>query len=203
MLPEKLKALLEEATDDLSVSLVDTTIEVDQVALTIHCQHLESRQTWHMVALKPLDFEFVSGFVDDLRMYDDHPRLWAFTDEQSSLYFNGLAADTNSLALNLTRTHYQLTGEMIPVTAYMKCRSGDVQELCSKGFGLFAEGPLSLLKRYSDCLEQAGVKCSFVGTRKAMVWTENGWQELATRPLLLEVGANWIIGQSFSWHLVG
>lgn len=200
MIPDGLRAFLD---DDTSITVEEVVVNKNDLVLRITLQRQKEKQFWRIRAHDPPDYELVAGHVDDLSVHHDHPCLWDYVGQQTSLYFNGRSKETAQLALDVIQAHYGACDTRIPVNTYLKCADGNVKALCERGFGLFAEGPKKVLDRYADRLREAGVRCSFVGTRDALVLGEKGWQPLGATPVVLSFGESWVISTSFEWEELG
>lgn len=199
MIPEELRHFLDDATDELNIAIVEFHKSGNVLSVILQLKDYSSEQTWRLLVPAPLKYELVSGEIDDVQFLTNHPLLWNFSGSQSSLYFNGSTSATKSLALAVIRTHFEVFGDAIELDAYLNCSNGDVETLCSKTYGLFAEGPTQILERYAACLTDAGVNSTFVGRREAVVWTERGWQPLDAVPGLVLLGESSIVATSFEW----
>lgn len=201
MLPPALDTFLDAAYDDLSISIERVALlpELIEFSLLVKCRN--ESQAWR-ISSSPLEYNLVSGHKDDIQLLESDPRLWDYTDLQSSLYFNGRSEDPTKLALELMRVHFELLGPKVSLGKYMRVGTWDVLQLCDEGFGLFAEGPLMVLEAYAQCLLRNGVGASLVGTRKARTWGAEGWQELDTKPSLLCLGESWVVATGFRWERI-
>ena len=98
-----------------------------------------------------------------IRIEDDHPLLWEYTDIQCELYFNGQGSDSAKLHFELYKLHVGLFENYIPLEAYFN--SWYSYDLLEAKNGLLARGPKKLLSQYAECLKNHNVDFSMIDNK--------------------------------------
>src|SRR6202012_6187691 len=104
----------------------------------------------------------------NIRIVDDHPLLWRYTDFQASLYYSGNCSDPEKLFYQIYQVHYSLYQTYIPVEVFLNMNNF-VRQFQSYG-GLVAKAPKKVLTQYAQCLADAGIDWASGGEYRLTFW---------------------------------
>jgi len=105
-------------------------------------------QTWEILINDVKAEKIDINWASELSTFEDHYLLWEFTDEQTSLYFNGELGNGQKLLADLYTVH-KLHFKHIDVEKYM-AETKDLHNLDLLSFCNFSDGFLQVdLKKFS------------------------------------------------------
>ena len=205
MLPKDLDNIFEEYTEDdykLFVTRADYAADKFNLDFVLEIQDINDEgavfQKWAVEAIGHRKNRVSFGYCDFLKILEDDPLLWEFTDVQSELYFNGQVNDPVRLFFDLYVLHKKLFeayqsfnihyGEDTPYFKQFQYSNG-----------LLTKGPKRLMEHYANCLKQNGLGYSIVGDWRPTYWDgEKHIPEPQDLKVLL-LGDTYIIAESFSF----
>ena len=117
----------------------------------------ESTRSFHIRCEELLEYSIKSRVATSLELTSDHPLLWQFTQDSTSAFFSGKPADAYAAVGALYEAHQNAVGDWFGLENYLN-GSFIPRELLSGGYGLLAQGPVSLLAAYKDALRPHGIE---------------------------------------------
>lgn len=205
VLPKDLDNIFEEYTEDdykLFVTRADYAADKFNLDFVLEVQDINDEgaviQKWTIEAIGHRKNQVSFGYCEFLKILEDDPLLWEFTDVQSELYFNGQVEDAVRLFFDLYVMHKKLFegyqsfdihfGENTPYFKQFQYSNG-----------LLTKGSKRLMEHYANCLEQNGLSYSIVGDWRPTYWDgEKHISEPQDLKVLL-LGDTYIIAESFSF----
>ena len=113
----------------------------------------------------------------DLDLEEDHPAAWPFVHPTAELFFTGAASEPDALVGRLLEAHRGLGGDGLNPFDYLNASSDlPLTRLLSGHFGKLAAGPLPLVRRYREVLDEAGLRTSVIEP-KPFTWPEEDHDE--------------------------
>lgn len=201
MLPQELAWLIEEYDpDDLNIRIENALYENDSITITFNVYPAGEeplRQRWVLRTARMQKFRIQGTFVSDLEEFDEHPFLWPLNELCVSLYIKKSARDPNALFLAITDIQERTLGESEPIGTHLNLK---LKTLCALDNGLFADGPLPLLKQYEAALRDAGCEPYIFGGKDPRRWDGRQWSSEKGTAKILLFGGNWIMAESFTWE---
>ncbi len=134
-----------------------------------------------------------------MQLLDEHPYLWSFNEMRASLFIKRRAQDPNALFVAISGILRKITGTFEPVDSALN-QGMDLEQLCRLDNGLFAEGPVPLLKAYQKVLEAAGCGPYIFGEEEPKRWDGSQWASTKGNSKVLLFGNSWIIADGFNWE---
>jgi hypothetical protein len=124
----------------------------------------------------------------------EHPLLLPYTEPRVELYFSSRPSDPEAAIGRLVEAHRAVMGDWFDCFRFFNLgRNGSLLALLDCGFGKVADGPLSLIDRYSEALRSSGVAVSSPPSRPPVWWNGTAWTQ-ETGPLFaLIVGSSYVI----------
>jgi hypothetical protein len=126
----------------------------------------------------------------------DHPLLIDYVEERTILAFRGRPVSAPALALALQHAH-RATFSPFDVPSHLN-RGVDLVRLLEGGFGTLAEGPVSLMRRYSEVCAAHGVEANLLPPRPAWQAAGAGDAKAGQELGALTFGSSYVIGAGFS-----
>ena len=175
-------------TDDLRIELaIETGLEGES-------------QFWE-VQINGVRKELIkSSYTDKIELFNEHPLLWEYNQEQSSLYFGNKTGRPYELFANIYKIHMLLTNSWIPFEEYVNT-GFSIVELCKSTTGLFAKGPINILKAYKGELEIHEMKPTIIGGYYPQEWSnEQNIDEVELNVLI--IGESYVVAETFDFTRV-
>lgn len=203
MLPAELARLLDEYDqDDLNGRIEKATYENDMVSVALNVSpawEVGKGQRWIVRSEGLLKFRIENTSAVEIEELEDHPFLWPFNEKVAELYIKRRALDPKALYVAITRTHYETLGPSEPLETHLMNNLTNLEERCAWDNGLFAKGPLPLLKVYTAALQEAGCEPYLFGEGEAKRWDGRQWVSTKARAKVLLFGDSWIVADQFHW----
>jgi len=138
--------------------------------------------------------------TSDVRLLDDHPLLWQYTQDPTALFFKGQPQDPAALTLDIAQTH-AITFQMWRHFPDYLNVSQPLETLLRSGGGLLGQMPRPFADRLQPVLERHGLETKAVyGTAEV----KQAPGPLRDQPLqVLLIGDSYCIGYAFSFDEVG
>ncbi|RZM20523.1 MAG: hypothetical protein EOO88_35945 [Pedobacter sp.] len=116
----------------------------------------EINQNWILHAKGTVDANISFEWCRTLRVTEDDPLLWSFTDTYSELYISGKVESAPRLFQQLYQVHRDLYHGMIDFTlpAFESTFLAEISDFSS---GLVAKGPKKLMLKYGVSFQKAGL----------------------------------------------
>lgn len=109
---------------------------------------------WQLLVENYRDFHVDCCWVDELRIYDLHPRLLQYQEESAELYYSSILPNPDSLLADIYKAHVSVCGEFISIQKFL---NKPFLDACNTPFGLFATGPISVLEKYKEVFDRHGM----------------------------------------------
>lgn len=172
------------------------------VTLRVEIESFGDAQVWtrHIACKGAVHWVVNESPVYQALVTDKHPALRMFLEHRGELFFNGECDDPVALAYSLRAVHEEILESFVPFYDVVNAAAGDdVVELLRNGFGKIADGPMSLIDRYSALMEGQGISTSVVAHGPPKIYDElkETWVETDKPFELLDLGATYVIGNDF------
>jgi len=207
MLPKELEDIFEEYAEDdynLYVTKADNSGDDFIIEFVLNVQNINDKgaitQRWKILTSSQIKNHVSFDSADFLKIKDDHPLLWEFTDTQCQLYFTGQCKDPAKLFYDLYTAHKRTFGNY-------QCFNISFGEeaIYFKPFqysnGLLTEGSKKLLTLYAECLKQNSLDFTIIGERIANYWNGEQYTSDSQSLKVLFLGDTFIIAKDFSFVL--
>ncbi|MEJ1242553.1 hypothetical protein WBG78_30700 [Chryseolinea sp. T2] len=193
----------EEFEEDGGVYITGTDWYSDdlRVEFVIKPGDNSDNQLWEVQIVGVREELIKSTFGDKLELLDEHPLLWAFSQVQTDLYFTNPTTRPFELFSAIYEIHRRESKNWLPLDKFINKEISPI-ELCKSKSGLFAKGPLKLLEKYQEVLEQHGMTPSLFGKRNPKRWTNDQWVEETEILRVMILGDSYVIGESFDFKRV-
>lgn len=193
MLPETLKNILNStAYPEYDICIQTLDISNDSLNLQFIVRDTEGSTGETPILMTSFgsgDFYIDSqGSSSHIRMEDENPLLWRFTDIQSELYISGDQPNRIERTLfDLLTVHNSLFARYLPF---------DLQflEVLNTGAGLLKKGPKKLLTEFAKSLNMNGIKTSVID----QIMPGKVQSDLR----ILFLGHSYIIAEKFDFELI-
>lgn len=205
MLPRELNDIFEEyAEDEYSLYVTKAEYSGDKfiIDFALDVQDINEKgaisQKWTIQASRHKKNQVSFDFTDFIKIEDDHPLLWEFTDTQCQLYFTGQCKDPAKLFYDLYVTHKRIFGKY-------QCFNISFGEetsyftLFKYSNGLLTQGSKKLMKKYASCLRQNELDFTIIGERPAMNCDGEQFTLERVDLKVLFLGDTYIIAEDFSF----
>lgn len=136
------------------------------------------------------------GGSNEFQYYDSHPLLLEYHEPEASLFFSSAPNNKELLVNDLYTIHHEVCKGLIPVEQFLN--RDDLVTQCNSKFGLFAEGPLSLIKKYKAVLDNHNIINNIL--------EKDISNELDKEPphyMLLTLGDSYFIAKDFVFKKIG
>ncbi len=151
--------------------------------------------TWKITCGAARDFWMADGI--DIRFYaEDHPAARQFTDDTVELFFRGACSDAARVVGKLWHAHRNEVQHWINFDRYLNVVPS-LQGLLSGEYGKLASGPLFLIERYAEVLDQERLSPSIVSARPPMRLREGVWVPQAAPLYFVQLGSVWVVAERF------
>jgi hypothetical protein len=129
-------------------------------------------QTWQINIQDVKEERIIRNWSEVLVLYSQHPLLLEYTDIQTELYFKGTTVEWRNLFIDIFEMVLELTEDKADVLQYIFSPQM-IKEKSQYGHGLFARGPLTILKIYEQCLVEYGLHAYYLGSVNAQKKIKN------------------------------
>lgn len=178
----------------MNVAFDDAGFRFDLSMKTIYEEDETSYDaTWRVDVVGHRENRVSFNYASDIRIEQEHPLLWKYTDIQGNLYFAGSCSDPTKLFYRMYHVHQKLFGSYIPFGKFLNVDS--FERLFEMKSGLLAKGPKPLLTHYGQCLGEAGMDWSIISNSHQPEKTD-------LKILLLDHTDNYFIGEDFIFTLL-
>lgn len=175
MIPDALTQFIEAYDyEDLELSLTNVTFDTKGFRMDLELETVnqaegdDRRAMWRVEAIGHRNNRITFDYGENIRIVDDHPLLWRYTDLQASLYFGGSCTDPQKLFYQIYQVHFGLYQTYIPIETFLNMNDF-VRQFQSTG-GLVARAPRKVLNRYAQCFEDAGIEWSIINEHRPTYW---------------------------------
>jgi hypothetical protein len=135
------------------------------------------------------------GQILSVDVFINHPLLVPTVEPVQRLGFHGRVADPPSIVGKLYEKHIEVVGDWIPFQEYFMDRN--ITELIAAGFGVLAEGPVSIIGTYSNVLTECGIECLISGEHAKQIWDGSRFTNIpALKAFVLD--ECFVLAQTFS-----
>ena len=152
--------------------LASVRLEGSELALQLNvfpkAESVDS-QVWEIECVRVLDHKISLGNCESVELVADHILLWTYIYPQASVSFYGEVDDAFKIVGALYKRHRQLVAHWIPFGSFL---NGDPVEMIRGRYGMFADGPLPLVRAYAEVLESYGIGVQ-ISEPKPAAYTNN------------------------------
>lgn len=158
----------------------------------------DKEQRWRVEAVEVRDFLVRCEWMPWLELAHEHPVLLPFSEDVSDLYFYSPSPNPLELEGDLPECHHQLVGDWISFGRFLNAmhRKGLANFLASAS-GMFASGPVSMMRACAQVLTKHGVRTSIAGQRPPKYWDGMQWKVQTAELHALFLGTSYIIAEQF------
>jgi hypothetical protein len=144
--------LSEAINEDLNGQVVSVARDVaGSAVIMFECDDWEQgsrRRRFDLVFENVLELTASPSYLCGLHGTSDHPLLWNYNDDNSTLYFSSSPANPFELVGELYESHSRLLQGWRPLSDYLHANSA----LMCQGYGQFAAGPRRVIDEYARIL---------------------------------------------------
>lgn len=205
VLPENIKRIFEDYTEDdykLFVTGVDYVTDKFNLDFFLDVEGINDKdailQNWTIEVVGHRKSQVTFGYCKFLKLIENDPLLWEFTDFQCELYFNGHIKDPAKLFYELYLIHKKLFKGYKSFDVSF-CGDTEYFKQFQYSNGLLAKGSKNLMEHYAECLKQNGIDYSTVGDRRPTYWDGNKHIPEKDNLKLLLLGRTFVIAENFSF----
>lgn len=204
MIPELLEAVIEKYDSDEIRIYIDRTdfTQIDGIVeFTLIVDEFEEqvKQEWKVRIKNPIVSVVSNEIQNRLQIFDHHPLLLEYKDQECSLYFSGKCSNPELLFVDLYQSHFDQCANYIHFSKYIN-NPTDFMSVLKVGYGLLAEGPKSLMQLYATQLQKHNVSYNLIGSRQPKYWDGNEYQKISPEVRLLFLGKAYFIGDQFDFE---
>ena len=196
-LPNELSKVLDSPEFDDEAGIVIQSVQFIKndlhVIFLIRFGDDEEQQSWKVTVINLKEEQIIISWAQDIRIFQEHPLLLDHNDSQTNLYFNGTTSESKELFIDIFKSIMQLSKNESHVLKYIFSPES-VSERCGWGYGMFANGPKTILDLYAQCIGKYGMNPYFITTAEPL----GEHKQLK----LLEIGDSYFIGESFLFERV-
>jgi len=133
-----------------------------KLRIDLHFQgEIEAQESWEVKCIRAVDWNLVPDRWGDLILTAEHVVLAPWTDEIESLYFARRPSSFYEVVGELCDCHVRQFGRWLPAHRFLR---PNLRESVEAGFGMIAEGPVSLVRDLESVLTRhdmlpSRVKC--------------------------------------------
>ena len=150
---------------------------------------------WKVTCGAARDFWLVHGI--DIRIHaEDHPAARQYTDDHVDLFFRGACKDAARVVGKLWHAHRNEVQHWIGFDRYLNVVPS-LAGLLSTEYGKLASGPLFLIERYAEVLDQERLSPSIVGGQQAMRVRDGKWVPQTETLYFVQLGPCCVIAERF------
>jgi hypothetical protein len=206
VIPEELTQFIEAYDyEDLDMSLINVTFDTGGFRMDLELKTVNQAKgdnrlaAWRVEAVGHRENRITFDYGENIRIEDDHPLLWRYTDLQASLYYTGSCSEPEKLFYQIYQVHFSLFQTYIPVEIFLNMNEF-VRQFQFAG-GLVAEGPKKVLTRYAKCLADAGIEWSIINEHRPTHWDGAGRRPERTDLKILLIGQTntFVIAEDFNF----
>jgi hypothetical protein len=157
------------------------------------------RQRWKIICRHVKEFVFRNGNCVGIEVSEAHPLLIKHNEPSARLYFKGCTNHHKALLADLYEFHRGLVGPWLQVEDFVNQMPGPPDLFC---YGLFADGPQSLLKGYADILKKYGISTSWIDGSPPKYWRDGSWQEASRENIVLFVNDSYVVAEAIECRRV-
>lgn len=151
--------------------------------------------TWKINCGNTRDFWVSEGI--DIRSYaEDHPAARQYTDDTVDLFFRGACPEPARVVGKLWHAHRNEVQHWIGFDRYLNVVPS-LAALLSGEYGKLAAGPLFLIERYAEVLDQARLSPSIVASRPPMRLREGVWVPQTAPLFFVQLGSCCVVAERF------
>lgn len=125
MIPEALTLFIEAYDyEDLEMALTNATLDTNGFRMDVEVKSVsqaegdDRRGAWRIETIGHRENGITFDYGENIRIVDDHPLLWRYTDLQASLYYAGSCSDPEKLFYQIYQVHFSLFQDYIPVESF-------------------------------------------------------------------------------------
>lgn len=190
-----------EENGGINITGTDWYSDVLRIEFVIKTGNEGQSQLWEVQIGGVREYLIKSNFATKLELFEEHPLLWTYNQQQTNLYFGRPTDRPYELFANIYNIHQQLTKNGISIEKYLNNTLATI-ELCKSTTGLFARGPIKVMEAYKEELERHNMSPTLVGghnPKRRM----NGHQVDATAIVkVLVIGDSYVVGETFDFQRV-
>ena len=154
-----------------------------------------SVSSWKITCESARDFWVTDGI--DIRAYaEEHPAARQYTDDQVELFFRGGCNEPARVVGKLWHAHRNEVQHWIDFDRYLNVVPS-LAGLLSGEYGKLASGPLFLIERYAEVLDQERLSPSVVSSRPPMRLREGNWVPQTAPLYFVQLGSCCVIAERF------
>lgn len=198
-----LPQLFEDEMLDNVGSIAEIRADIDTTSLRIvlricGLEGFDERREIHCT--NAIRWELTEDTIYWFRVYDEHPALVPFQDEQGDLYFSSSPRDPDRVADALRAVSARLLGRYFDFDAATNSEAGALADLLRGGHGKVASGPVTLMESFQEALAADGARANILttGPRKIFLEREHRWVPAPRQLSFLDLGSSWVIAESLS-----
>lgn len=155
---------------------------------------------WELSIDNYRDFHIEYEWSDGFTIYDTHPLLLKYLENEIALYFSSNTCDSNKLLTDIYSAHVAICQGFIPVEKFLNHKY--LNDACIASFGLFARGPISIIQKYKDVMDRYQIVNNIHGPFQPKYWDgEKHVVEPADMKLFI-MGESYFIGQEFKFEKI-
>lgn len=186
--------------DDDNLSLIEMQEKNNVLYLTFKLEgdfdREEEPQIWKISCHDFVKRCIYDDFFNSFAIFEEHALLWSYKQPKGSLYFKGTTKDVSGLIGELYLKHLNITDDWIPFSEFLNDMV-DIKELITGGYGLLAEGPMNIIKEYSEVLNRFNIETSLISDGIIRYWDGHKWVSGAAPYYILVFGHSYVIAKEF------
>lgn len=165
-----------EETGCLTITAATWTGNNVTLHLTVHLQD-QADQSWRLHCHDVRRSRIVNDRdIGALWIKDKHPLLLPHTEPVVELYISSRPKNPDAVAGCLIEAHHAVVGKWFDCLHFFNLGpQNSLRAMLDGGFGKLAQGPRSLIEKYSDVLRDSGVAVSSPPSRPPAWWDGERW----------------------------
>lgn len=203
MLPKKLQNILaNHDPEDIAISFLKVDNENEEPTFKIQVSGYGYNGEENYVlewTIKTVQYRSSRIFLDpasSIKISNDDPLLWYYSDKQCSIYFKGSCTNIDQLFLDLYRLHNSIFKGRLKFEETLN-QPYNFGSLIKSTNGLLASGPRKLLEKYATVLERYDIQYSIIGDRVPQYWDGRKLNEETGNAKVLFIDNSYIIADRF------
>lgn len=151
---------------------------------------------WELIIRDHAEHDTQLGWSSQFEYYDSHPLLMRYHEPEASLFFNTPSNNQKQLVSDIYQAHKEVCKDFINVEQFLNRK--DLVTQCNSSFGLFAHGPITLMKHYMSVLNAHNMSCNILENSGITKYNDE-----PPHHMLLTLGNSYFIGKDFVFKKIG
>jgi hypothetical protein len=195
VLPTEISDVFSSLGFDDEAGIVIESVEFAEkdihIIFSIRFEQDTTNQLWRLQVNDVEEERIISEWTPNINIYKEHVLLLDYIDNYSELYFKGTTTNSEALFIDIFKSITQLSEDLSDISKYI-FPPERITELSCQGYGLFARGPVTILREYERCLLKHGIKPIFIGEIKPTADKK--------QLRLITIGNSYCIGRTFQFE---